>query len=78
MKLKGYDQKENSKPCFNINNSKKRHIKELTKSHGQSFPKSQHDNSERRRSSRLEKLDDNDPNRSKYTVDKLRQNQFRE
>ena len=32
----------------------------------------------RRRSSRLEKLDDNDPTRSKYTVDKLRHNEFRD
>ena len=32
----------------------------------------------RRRSSRLEQIDDKDPNRSKYTVDKLRHNEFRD
>ena len=56
---------------------KKRQIKEITKTKVKAEICQNNILQGRRRSSRLEKLDDNDPNRSKYTVDKLRHNEFK-
>ena len=56
---------------------KKRQIKEITKTKIKAEISQNNVLQGRRRSSRLEKLDDNDPNRSKYTVDKLRHNEFK-
>ena len=57
---------------------KKREVKETVKTKIKADICTSNIVQERRRSSRIEKLDDKDPSRSKYTVDKLRHNEFRD